>query len=416
MRIQFKDIGKIVDVPDDATEEYIDDVYDDLSTSMSTGETPKIEKFPNVLTRAARAALGPQLQAVGGAMNTAAFGLPGAAVERFAPQEFKEFMEPQGLGESIGRGVGNIAGFVGGGPQQLAGRGALKLVPKSGKFLKGAIGTGAATASLSPSELASGSSPEMEAAKVGGLSLLGGASEFIPKTIFKGAFRKNIKREKLEGLLSDIGKVKESIKKNPKATVKSKLLLKKIDDIYNGLADPVRRNATDLKRWRDYLSKNPEVHGDKILQMERELGSVAKFGGTKGGFMQFMKPKSPVANEATKAGRAEASSVYDVLATKQGFPEFATKSKKAASILKRYPDLDPSKGDKDWGERVGAAILASTASGNPFLGFGAYLAEKAMQTGSTKQAAYKLLKSRGVDIFGKGVQKATVGGLATLDK
>ena len=39
-----------------------------------------------------------------------------------------------------------------------------------------------------------------------------------------------------------------------------------------------------------------------------------------------------------------------------------------------------------------------------------------METASTKQAFYKMLKSKGADVFGKGVQKATVGGLATLDK
>lgn len=54
MRIKFDDLNKIVEVPDDADDSYIDDVYDDLQKSIAFKETPKIEPSGNILSRAAK--------------------------------------------------------------------------------------------------------------------------------------------------------------------------------------------------------------------------------------------------------------------------------------------------------------------------------------------------------------------------
>ena len=315
-------------------------------------------------------------------------------------------------GEGIGRTVGEIGGFIGGAPE-MVGRGALKLLPKMGRFASGATKTGVATASLSPSELAKGSTHKEEALKIGGMTALGGVTEAVPNILMKTIFRKNIHRGKLDSLIGELGKIKESIKTNPNATIETSSLVTNLENIYGGLAEPVKKNAKELKTWIDYLKLKGTVHGDEILQMERELGASAKFGGTKGGFLQFVRPKSPVANEAIKAGRREASETYDVLATKQGYPEFAPKSKKASSILKRYPDLDPSKGTRDIGERVGAAIFTLAKTGSPGASFMAYLADKGLQTPSVMQKAYKILTGKSGKALSSGAKKLTTAVPAT---
>lgn len=57
MKIRFDDINKTVEVPDDADNDYIDDVYDDLQSAVAFKEVPKIENSGNVLQRAAKAAM-----------------------------------------------------------------------------------------------------------------------------------------------------------------------------------------------------------------------------------------------------------------------------------------------------------------------------------------------------------------------
>jgi hypothetical protein len=419
MKIQFKDLGKIVEVPDGASDEYIDDVYDDLAHSLSTGEVPKIEKSQNVLIRAAKGLKEFSDQAQYGFTNTATFGLPNLLEKKTG---FKMSPgEPKGMAGNIGRAAGDIGGFVGGGPEQLAGKGALKFLPKAGKFTKGAAKLGASTASLSPASMASGdSSMGQEAAKVAGGAALGGALEAVPNVLMKAGFRKNIKREKLDGLLKDIGKTKGQVKDSGQ-TYDATNLLDQLTKISDEMAPAVRNKATELNRWITDLksrtqstilgksgkpvSKPPIMTADELRQMEAELGSFAKFGGTKGGFAQFVKPSSPVANEATKSARTAASGEYDKIAG----PEFATKSKKVSSILKRYPDLDPSKGRNDFGQRVAGSIAATAMSGNPLVGFGTYVLQKLSGLPEIKQATYKALGNPLTKAAGRGAKEVARG-------
>lgn len=405
----------------------MDSASQDEVMSQIEAKFGHIQNSESMLSRAAkigRSIFGPQAQAIGGAVNTAGFGLPGLALNKFASPEIKQYMEPQGFAEETGRAIGDIGGFMAGGPMKLAGKGALKLAPKAGRFTKGFIEGSGATASLSPSELAQGSSPEHEAFKIGGAGMLGGALERVPNLFMKGLFRKNIKKGKLDSLLSDLEKLK-SRAESGQIEYDETRLLDEAKSIYGQMAPAVRKKAGELKSWIDDLEVRatskildakgkpfkvqPKMRADEVRQMEQELGSAAKFGGTKGGFMQFLKPKSPAADKAYKAGRTSASGAYDDIAGK----DFEVKSKKVASILKRYPDLDPSKGGKDFGERVGAAILGKSISGNNLVSFLTYEVAKALQLPEARQAIYKGLTNKGTKSILSGAKKSALGAFST---
>lgn len=176
----------------------------------------------NILQRAAsaiRPVLGPHMQAAGGAINTAGFGLPGLAMDKMLPQGAKDFMKPQGIGEKIGRGVGNIGGFMLGGPEQLAAKGATKLLPKGANaFVKGITKGGASMASLSPVAMAEGSSPGVEALKIGAGGLAQGTVEGLAPYAHKalkevGPFMNSV------GKLKRMGKGETKIQESARAAL-----------------------------------------------------------------------------------------------------------------------------------------------------------------------------------------------------
>ena len=388
-------------------------------------EIPKSESVLSRALKIGRNIYGPTAQAVGGAFNTAGFSLPGVAVDKLAPEPVKKFIEPTGIPEQIGRVVGDVGGFMFGGPMKLAGKGAMKLLPKAGRFTRGALEGAGSMVSMSPSELATGSTPEHEALKVGGAGLLGGTAERVGNLFMKGAFRKNMKKAKLDSLLKDLEDLKGRAESG-QIEYDETQLLNEAESIYSQMAPAVRRKATELKVWIDDLrsratskildpkgrpyQKPPMVRADEVRQMEQELGSAAKFGGTKGGFLQFMRPKSPAADKAYKAGRRSASGAYDDIAGK----EFEEKSSKVASILKRYPDLDPSKGSKDFGERVAAALLGKSVSGSNLASFIAYEVAKALQLPEARQAIFKGITSKSGKAITSGVKKASVASVSEL--
>lgn len=152
-----------------------------------------VPAYGNILQRAAdsiRQVVGPHYQAAGGMLNTASFGLPGLAVDKFAPQGFKDFIKPQGDAEQIGRTTGDIGGFFlpGGGPARVGAK-AAGLASKAPQFMQKALGTGlragAEVGSLSPAALLSDdSSFGTEAMKIGGAAI--GApilQKVIPPTV-----------------------------------------------------------------------------------------------------------------------------------------------------------------------------------------------------------------------------------------
>ena len=415
MAIPDEILREIVSDPDfQKLSEQDQDRFMDRINQESFGATPKTENLLQRMGKAAREVVGPSAQFSGGLIDSAGFGLPGLAMDKMLPDSAKEYLNPQGAGEQIGRTAGNIGGFVLGGPEQLAAKGAKGLIPGAGKFLKGAAGGAAGTASLAPASMMSGdSSLEEEGLRTLGGGLLGGSLEALPNAFFKGAFRKNIKREKLESLNKDLASTKEQVKQSGK-TYDATSLLDELEKIKDGMAPAVQGKATELNKWISDLrsrtqsailspsgkpvSKPPIMTADEVRQMESELGAHAKFGDLKGGFFQLPKPKSPIANQATKEARTAASGEYDTLAG----PEFAAKSKKVSSILKKYPDLDPSKEKGDVAQRLITSLAAGGATGNPIAGLLTYALQKAASVPAAKQALYKGAKSP----LAKGIAKA----------
>ena len=99
------------------------------------GQQEGSEQQPSMLQSASkllRPIVGPSYQAAGGFINTAGLGIPGAIAERTFPKKALEYMKPHGAGEIIGRGVGDIGGFVAG-PGALAERGVAIAFPALSK-------------------------------------------------------------------------------------------------------------------------------------------------------------------------------------------------------------------------------------------------------------------------------------------
>jgi len=371
------------------------------------GEAPKQPNLMGKIGGALKTAKKASDQFQYGLTDTASFGLLDAA-NKLTGNKYKP-------GEGIARTAGEVGGFAFGGPA-MVGKGAASMVPNAGRFAKGAITAGTGAASLAPKELAMGeSTPEESAINIAGTAALGGAAEAIPNALMKGLFRKNIKRTKMDSLIEDIGKIKESIKSDPTQTVQAQPIKAQLQAIYDGMKGPTKKGGRVIKDWIDYLGDQVEVHADDILQIERDLGANAKFGGTKGGFFELLRPKNPVANEAIKAGRTVASDVYDDAATQAGFPEFGPKSRKIHDISKKFPDMDPSKNERDIGSRVGAALFAQAKTGSPLAALLTYLGEKAMQTAAVKQSIYKKLASKTGGKIGDALKQILVGTSATQD-
>jgi hypothetical protein len=342
-----------------------------------------------------------------GFINTASFGIPEMIEKRTGMQISPETENP------AGETVGDILGFMAGGPE-IVGKGAAKLLPKANAFVKGATKMGAGTASLSPANLMSGdSSLEKEGVKVGAASLLGGSLEGASSALFKGTFGKNIAHKQMQTLGKELGDMKEAIKKDPNAVVDATSLLQRLQTIYDNVADPLKPKLVGLKNWiNDLLATGtskilgpngqpikttPIVGADFVRQMEENLGSLARYTSQKGGIFQFLKkPIEPTVNKALQYGRTIASETYDDAALKAGFPEFAPKSKQVSSILKKYPDMDPSKGggSQDLLDPVAVAIATAQATKNPFLSLIAYGAKKATQVPQARQSVFDALTSK----------------------
>lgn len=363
-------------------------------TATSSGISSGIENPMNILQKAASSIQQNTSQfsnqAVYGAANNALFGLPGMIESKTG---FKMSPgEPDSMAGQAGRIVGDIGGYMAGGPEMLAEKAAGGIAnPLIRAATKGAVGMG----SFSPANMLMGSSPQNEGLKAAGGAALGGIGEGL----FNGVFKKNIANEDLQGYLSEISKAKDAIKNDPNATYDSTDLYKNLDNIYNNLAPPMQKKAGVLKQWVDTLrdshmqNQSPMVQGDMIRQMESDLGHAGKYSGEKAGFMQFVRPKNPVTNQAFKEGRTAASDAYDKLAVQQGYSNFPQQSKNASDILKKWPDLDPSRtsGGGLWSlikpALAGAGMGALTH--NPIAGIGGAIAEKMLESPELKQQAFE---------------------------
>lgn len=140
----------------------------------------------------------PSLDAVGQAttqfINSAGFGLPGYMLGKLG----YEIPDPISTAGKIGSGVGNLAGFIAGGPAKLGGKVASKLIPRAigattkrtiAKIMgKGAIRLGIASATMTPEEGLF--APKERLKQFGSGAITGtafGGLSFIPSTALRMA-------------------------------------------------------------------------------------------------------------------------------------------------------------------------------------------------------------------------------------
>jgi len=408
-KVKFDD-GTVINFQGNPSPDDISDAYENAKSLKGTpGNIGSSEGLLKKAMGIGREVLGPHMQAAGGLINTAGFGLPGLVMDKTLPQGAKDYLKPQGAGEQIGRTVGDIGGlFMPGGGPAAVGKMAGKIIPKAtSPFLRGAGIAAAEQASMSPVELASGkTSLGREAAEIGGTALLGGAAIPVGKTIghlFGGA-------KAAKGLAGNISKTIGS--KFGEFNKRYDTVLKKSTDVFLNpsysdeilgqivnKADQFDATSAGGKYVESLFDRIPTMTAQKLHTLKQEIFEKASsFGGPEGKVLQDVYDKiddvlgrKEVFGNAYKSITADFKPfIQDVQRVNKHTLDFQRKPTETKILSDKKLDIE----DKESLKRLGG--------GNKFL--------------SSIQAAKR---ARGIRKGGKkaaGYGAATVGGSLLLNK
>ena len=246
---------------------------------------------------------------------------------------------------------------------------------------------------------------------------LTGAIEGLTRGVGGAFFRRQIANKELSNLGKQLGKMKEAMANNPNLTAQSKPILDTLENAYSYLPDPLKSGKVSAKisKWIKHLKQNPNMHAKDLILMEEDLGQAATYGQFKKGVFQ---PATDIPNKAmntiAKTGRTQTSGIVDDLAELGGQKGFKKTSMKISKLRDRYPDIDPTKSYGSFGGRVGTAIAATTLTGNPLAGVGAYAAEKVLQNPSLRNSLFSLFNKPVLKSIGKTAKLGTTETLRRL--
>lgn len=230
------------------------------------------------------------------------------------------------------------------------------------------------------------------------------------ESIFRGAgsvFKKNrAVREITEGagkqLSMALGKLADLSDTTPALSAPSKKFLDVIKPQLDKIKVPIGSQARILKRWVSVMEKNPNLTARELIELEQDLGEVAKFSSSQAGETVLKDFPKKALNKLVKEARNVVSDEVDNLAERAGISGFKELSKKVSKNLAIAYGKDS--GVLRTIVTSGAlGGLVGTATQNPSLGFGISGVGIGLTNPIIKNALY-----RGIERTGLG-RAATLG-------
>lgn len=244
--------------------------------------------------------------------------------------------------------------------------------------------------------------------------LVTGAIEGATRGFGNQFFKRQIAATKLKNSGKYIEDANETLssggKKYPKiSSLRSDILKKSID---RDLDSVVVKDGTVYNRLK-HFSEELGNRGSKEL-MPHEIKAFEQMIGDATNFVKSGKDvTNREANSVAKKWGGYLSDSHDELAKRAGFTDIKKHNKTTSDIYSKYPEYDPSKAGAGFGTRLVTSAAVGSLTGNPLIGAGTYLAEKALQSPTFKNAAYKAVNNP----FIKGIGKvAKLGGTAEARK
>lgn len=240
---------------------------------------------------------------------------------------------------------------------------------------------------------------------VGKEGIITGAVELATRGTGNLFFKRQIAANKLKKSGKYIENANETLssggKKYPKISGMRSDLLKR--DIDKDLASIVVKDGTVYNKLK-YLSEELGNKGSKEL-MPHEIKAFEQMIGDTTNFIKSGKDISNrEANSVAKKWGGYLSEAHDTLAERAGFSDIRKHNKITSEIYSKYPEYDPSKAGAGFGTRLVTSAAVGSLTGSSLIAAGTYLAEKALQGPTFKNAAYKVVNNPLMKGIGKTVK------------
>lgn len=273
-------------------------------------------------------------------------------------------MAGQAIGSGLGGGVGATAGAMIG---QSANQ-AIKAIPGQKFIQEGKPSIG----------------------EVGKEGLITGLIEGVTRGTGKLIFRRQIANKQLSDLGMKLGEMKKALSANPNLGVASEEVYLPLKQSMEEVAVPHGPQSTIMNKWLRFMEKNPKLSAKNLIEMEKDLGEVAKYGEFEKGAFVAPTIKKPALNSAAKDSRRQVSGIVDTMAEESGQKGFGDISRKISKLLENPDKTDVTKSSGHFLNRVIAGSAAGGITQNPLVGIATYLGLEGLQSPELRNAAFKV--------------------------
>lgn len=248
--------------------------------------------------------------------------------------------------------------------------------------------------------------------EVGKEGLITGLIEGLTRGTGKLLFKRQMVNETKNVLGRKLGEMKATMSKNPKDVIDSIDIYVPLKESFEKVAVPHGPQATLINKWLRFMEKNPKLTSRNLIEMEKDLGEVAKYGEFEKGALQMPVVKKPALNSIAKDTRRQVSDVVDNEAEQQGLTGFGETSKKLARILQDPDSYDVTKSTAGgFLSRVLASAAAGGVTQNVPVAAATYLGMQALQSPEARNMAFKAVRNPVVRATGTAT-KLTMSELA----
>ena len=284
----------------------------------------------------------------------------------------------------------------------------------SGSFLGSVGGSMAGQGIKQAVQPLRGNKPDL--GEVGREGLVTGAIEGATRGAGNFIFRRQIANNLLSQLGKKLGSMKQAISANPDLSIPSDQIYFPLKQAVEEIAVPHGPQSTIINKWLRFMENNPSLSGKHLIELESDLGEVAKFGEIqKGAFVMPSGVKKPSLNSIAKETRRGVSNAVDKLAEEGGQKGFGDVSKQISKLLRNPETTDVTRATGGFGSRLVATGAVGGLTRNPLAGIATYFGMQMLQSPELRNLAFKTLKSTPAKIATTG-SKLTLAELARRRK
>lgn len=283
-------------------------------------------------------------------------------------------------------------------------------VPIKGAGLAGAVG-GQTVGEVGRQavNVLKGEAKGFDLGKIGGDAAKTALVEGVTRGALGHVFRRQNTNKTLGELSKRLKGMKDALSKNSKLGVDSMQVYVPLKEATEGVAVPHGQQSSIISKWLRFMEKNPKLTAKNLIELESDLGEVAKFGEfEKGAFIPATGVKKPALNTIAREGRTNVSNIVDKLAEESGQKGFGKVSKQISKILKRPESYDVTKTGGNELSRIATALGIGS-----FSKLGGLLSYGAMKLAQSPTVRNKLFQAGGTGL-GKATGAGTKATLAEL--